>query len=72
MPSMRFIARELGISHSYLSYMINGKRPWSPELYNRYRQLVTTSLSVVTTFKPNLNTKRPERLLYTQGLTLRY
>ncbi len=69
MPSMRFIAKELGISHSYLSYMVNGKRPWSPELYNRYQQLVTTSPSVVTTFKPNLNTKNPDLLLDTEEVT---
>ena len=72
MPSIRSIAKELGISHSYLSYMVNGKRPWSPKLYNRYQQLVTTSPGVVTTFKPNLNTKRPDLLLDTQRVTWRY
>jgi len=26
--SLRQIAKELGISPAYLSYMLNGKRPW--------------------------------------------
>jgi len=65
MPSIRAIAKELGISHSYLSYLVNGKRPWSPDLYNRYQQLVTTPPSVVTTSQPNLNTKTRDPLLDT-------
>ena len=62
MPSIRAIAKELGISHSYLSYMVNGKRPWSPDLYNRYQQLVTTS-------QPNLDTKTRDPLLDTGEVT---
>ena len=69
MPSIRAIAKELGISHSYLSYMVNGKRPWSPDLYNRYQQLVTTPPSVVTTSQPNLNTKTRDPLLDTGEVT---
>ncbi len=66
MSSMRSIAKELGISHSYLSYMVNGKRPWSPELHNRYQQLVTTALLAVTTFQPAINTNNPGRLFTRQ------
>ena len=38
--SLRQQAKILGITPAYLSYMINGKRPWSPDLKNRYEQLV--------------------------------
>jgi hypothetical protein len=30
---------------SLLSYMVNGKRPWRPDLYERYTQLVNTSVN---------------------------
>ena len=40
--SLRRIARELGISPAYLSYMVNGKRPWRADLYERYRLFVNT------------------------------
>ena len=39
MPSMRAIAKELGISHPYLSRLLNGQRQWTPELYEKYNQL---------------------------------
>ena len=32
----------LGVSHTLLSLMKNGKRKWDPELKERYDQLVTT------------------------------
>ena len=48
-PSLRHIASELGISPAYLSYMVNGKRPWRKDLYQRY-------VGVVNTF---VNTKTP-------------
>ena len=35
-PSLRHIAGELEISPAYLSYMVNGKRPWRKDLYQRY------------------------------------
>ena len=41
-PSLRHIAGELGISPAYLSYMINGKRPWRKDLYQRYMGAVNT------------------------------
>ena len=37
--SLRTEAKQLGISPAYLSYMINGKRPWRADIYARYRQL---------------------------------
>jgi len=45
--SLRRVAKELGISPAYLSYMVNGKRPWRPDLYKRYLQIVNTSSSSV-------------------------
>ena len=41
-PSLRHIAAELGISPAYLSYMVNGKRPWRKDLYQRYIGVVNT------------------------------
>ena len=43
--SLRQIANQLGISPAYLSYMVNGKRPWREDLYERYRQLVNTPVN---------------------------
>ena len=40
--SLRQIAKELGISPAYLSYMLNGKRPWRKDLYQRYMGVVDT------------------------------
>ena len=40
--SLRDIAKELDISPAYLSYMINGKRPWRKDLYQRYMGVVNT------------------------------
>ena len=40
--SLRQIAKELGISPAYLSYMLNGKRPWRKDLYHRYMGVVNT------------------------------
>ena len=40
--SMRQIAAELEISPAYLSYMLNGKRPWRKDLYQRYMGVVNT------------------------------
>ena len=41
-PSLREIAKELDISPAYLSYMLNGKRPWRKDLYQRYMGVVNT------------------------------
>ena len=40
--SLRQIVKELGISPAYLSYMLNGKRPWRKDLYQRYLGVVNT------------------------------
>ena len=40
--SLRQIAKELGISPAYLSYMLNGRRPWRKDLYQRYMGVVNT------------------------------
>ena len=40
--SNRQIPKILGITPAYLSYMINGKRPWNPDLKDRYERLVNT------------------------------
>ena len=40
--SLRQIAKELGISPAYLSYMLNRKRPWRKDLYQRYMGVVNT------------------------------
>ena len=40
--SLRQIAKELGISPAYLSYMLNGKRPWRRDLHQRYMGVVNS------------------------------
>ena len=40
--SLRQIASEIEISPAYLSYMVNGKRPWRKDLYQRYMGVVNT------------------------------
>ena len=40
--SLRQQAKILGIAPSYLSMMLSGKRPWKPEIKERYEQLVNT------------------------------
>ena len=40
--SLGHIAKGLGISPAYLSYMFNGKRPWRKDLYQRYMGVVDT------------------------------
>ncbi len=40
--SLRSVAKQLGISPAYLSYMVNGKRPWRPDLKVQYEALVNT------------------------------
>ena len=49
--SLRQIAKEMGISITYLSLMVNGKRKWRSDLYQHYTQLVNTSGEVVNTFR---------------------
>ena len=51
--SMRQIARELDISPAYLSYMLNGKRPWRKDLYQRYMGVVNTFVNGEADFVNN-------------------
>ena len=46
--SLRKQAKILGISHSYLSMMINGERPWKDDIKKRYEELVTTFVTTNT------------------------
>ena len=39
--SLRKISKILGISPTYLSLLLNGKRPWRGNLKERYEELVT-------------------------------
>ena len=39
-------AKILGIAPSYLSMMVNGKRPWKPEIKERYDELVNTVVNI--------------------------
>ena len=59
--SLRAIAKELEISPVYLSYMINGKRPWRSDLYDRYRQVVNTKINSVNTSDVVSDTKKRVR-----------
>ena len=65
--SMRQVAKELEISPSYLSYMLNGKTPWRKDLYQRYMEVVNT---FVNNEEENVNTltKRPPRLTVSSGV----
>ena len=40
--SLRQQAKIVGITPSYLSMMLNGKRPWKPGIKERYDQLVNS------------------------------
>ena len=64
--SLRQIAKELGISPAYMSDMLNGKRPWRKDLYQRYMGVVNTFVNsegggVVS------QTKRPPQLTVSSG-----
>ena len=65
--SLRQIAKELGISPAYLSYMLNGKRPWRKDLYQRYMGVVNT---FVNSEREGVNsqTKRPPQLTDSSGV----
>ena len=58
--SLRQQANILGIAPSYLSMMINGKRPWKPEIKARYDQLVNSTQKSVhkTAITDSLNSSR--------------
>jgi hypothetical protein len=56
--SLSQIAKELGISPAYHSYMVNGNRPWRKGLYQPYMGVVNT---FVNNEREGVNsqTKRP-------------
>jgi len=43
-PSLRQISKSLGISTAYLSYMVNGKRPWRADLKEAYDRVTERGL----------------------------
>ena len=55
--SLRQQARILGIAPSYLSMMINGKRPWKPGIKERYDELVNSMPKSVHK-KPLVNSRK--------------
>ena len=65
--SLREIAKELDISPAYLSYMVNGKRPWRKDLYQRYMGVVNT---FVNSDGPSVNsqTARPPMPMASLGV----
>ena len=65
--SLRQIAKELGISPAYLSYMLNGKRPWRKHLYQRYMGVVNTFVNSEGD-GVNSQTKRPPQLTGSSGV----
>ena len=65
--SLRQIAKEPGISPTYLSYMLNGKRPWRKDLYQRYMGVVNTFVNSKAE-SVNKQTERPPRLTVSSGL----
>ena len=67
MMSLRQIAKELGISPAYLSYMLNGKRPWRKDLYQRYMGVVNTFVNSEAK-SVNKQTERPPPLTVSSGL----
>jgi len=46
-PSLGRIAKVLDISPAFLSYMVNGKRPWRKDLYQRYVGVVNSGAESV-------------------------
>ena len=64
--SRRQIAKELDISPAYLSYMVNGKRPWRKDLYQRYMGVVNTFVNSEGEGTSD-QTERPPRLTASSG-----
>ena len=65
--SMRQIAKELDISPAYLSYMVNGKRTWRKDLYQRYIGVVNTFVNSEPE-SVNNQVKRPPQQAATLGV----
>ena len=64
-PSLRYIASELDISPAYLSYMVNGKRPWRKDLYQRYMGVVNTFVNSEAESVNNNASPQPKSSGYT-------
>ena len=62
--SLRKIAKVLGISPAYLSYMVNGKRPWRADLYERYTLVVNTQDRNVNKTAPYVSPLDPSPQLH--------
>ena len=52
--SLRKQAKILGISPTYLSLLLNGKRQWTENLNERYLELVNTFVNTSTSQQRNL------------------
>ncbi len=65
-PSLRQIAKELDISPAYLSYMVNGKRPWRKDLYQRYMGVVNTFVNSEAGFV-NKGIEKPQGIAASSG-----
>ena len=66
--SLRQIAKELEISPAYLSYMINGKRLWRKDLYQRYMGVVNKS---VNSEAESVNNSHDSNLDVTQKMAIK-
>ena len=62
--SLRQIAKELEISPAYLSYMINGKRPWRKDLYQRYMGVVNTFVNSGAGSEDTQTKRPPQQVAY--------
>ena len=59
--SRRQIAKELDIRPAYLSYMLNGKRPWRKDLYQRYMGVVNAFVNSEAESVNNATASQPRR-----------
>ena len=58
--SLRQQAKILGIAPSYLSMMLSGKRPWKPEIKERYEQLVNTSMNTLAKSEEKMDNRQTD------------
>ena len=58
--SLRQQAKILGIAPSYLSMMLSGKRPWKPEIKERYEQLVNTSVNTLAKTEEKMDNRQTD------------
>ena len=60
--SLRQQAKILGIAPSYLSMMLSGRRPWKPEIKERYEQLVNTSVNTLAKTEEKMDNRQADLL----------